>query len=230
MRPREGVSFSMIVSQWLDRPWLAAVLCCLVSVAQAGDSGGPGPTASLAAALKAGGYNVYFRHAATDWSQSDHVLKAGDWTACDSTRIRQLSDEGRVVAARVGNAMRALGIPVGRVLASPYCRTVETARLLDVGEVETTTDIMNLRVAEYFGGREAIARRARALLATMPAPGTNTVLVAHGNVARLATSVYPGEGEAAVFRPLAQGGFEHVGNLDPEAWEELAARASGAAE
>ena len=221
----------MMVSLWLDRPWLAAVFCCLlVSAANASDTRDSAPSAALAAALKGGGYNVYFRHAATDWSQSDHVSKAGDWTACDPTRIRQLSDEGRAVAVRVGNAMRALAIPVGRVLASPYCRTVETARLLGLGEVETTADIMNLRVAEYFGGREAIARRARARLATMPAPGTNTVLVAHGNVARLATGVYPGEGEAAVFRPLANGGFEHVGNLTPEAWERLAAGASGAAE
>ena len=121
----------------------------------------------------------------------------------------------------MGEAIRTLGIPVGRVLASPYCRTVETARLLGLGEVETTTDIMNLRVADFFGGREVIAERARARLAVTPPAGTNTVLVAHGNVARLATGVYPGEGEAAVFRPLGDGGFEYVGGLTPEAWIRL---------
>ena len=33
---------------------------------------------------------------------------------------------------------------------------VDTARLMNLGPVETTTDIMNMRVAEYFGGSSAI--------------------------------------------------------------------------
>ena len=120
--------------------------------------------------------------------------------------------------------MRALEIPVGLVLASPYCRTVETAELLGVGQVERTTDVMNMRVAEYFGGREAIVRTARRRLATVPAPGTNTVIVAHGNVARDATPVYPGEAEAVVFKPDEAGGFAVIARLSPAAWERLAKR------
>ena len=206
------------------RRCLACAVCLLLPLwACAADDAAALSPAELVSALRGGGYNVYFRHAATDWSRSDHVRRAGDWTSCDADRIRQLSDAGRAAAARIGAAIRALGVPVGRVLASPYCRTVETARLLGLGAVETTTDIMNLRVAEYFGGREAIAARARARLAAPPATGTNTVLVAHGNVLRLATGVYPGEGEAAIFRPLAGAGYEYVGSLEPDAWRRLAA-------
>lgn len=178
----------------------------------------------LLRALRAGGYNLYFRHAATDWSRADHVGAVGDWVSCDPLRIRQLSEDGRRTAKAVGVAMRALEIPVGAVFSSPYCRTVETARLLDLGPVETTTDVMNMRVAEYFGGRQAIAARTRVRLATPPAPGTNTVYVAHGNVAREATAVYPGEGECIVFRPDGQGGFEFAGRFTPEDWQRLTAR------
>ncbi len=97
------------------------------------------------------------------------------------------------MAKAIGDAIRALGIPIGRVLASPYCRTVETASLLYLGEVTTTTDVMNTRVATYFGGTEAIAARARQRLSTPPPAGSNTVLVAHGNVLRAATGcVSPG--------------------------------------
>ena len=117
-------------------------------------------------------------------------------------------------------------IPVGRVLASPYCRTVETAKLMGLGPIETTTDVMNMRVAEYFGGRAAIAATARARLAVPPASGTNTVIVAHGNVAREATSVYPGEAEGAVFRPDGNGAFEFVGRLTPAQWTQLAGKLS----
>jgi broad specificity phosphatase PhoE len=176
----------------------------------------------LVRALRQGGYNIYFRHAATDWSQSDHVREAGDWTSCDPARIRQLSDQGRKTARAVGGAIRALGIPVGRVLASPYCRTVETATLMNLGNVETTIDVMNMRVAEYFGGRSAIVKTARARLATPPASGTNTVIVAHGNVARDSTPVYPGEAEGVVFRPNGSGDFNVVARVSPEEWTRLA--------
>ncbi len=172
---------------------------------------------ALVEALRLGGYAVYFRHAATDWSQADHVEQAGDWTSCDPDRMRQLSEAGRASARRVGVAMRALGIPVDRVFASPYCRTVETAEALGLGPVETTDDVIYLRIADRFGGRDAVVARARARLATPPVPGTNDVYVAHGNVAREATPVYPGEGEAAVFRPDGEG-FAYVGRLPPEAW------------
>ena len=173
-------------------------------------------------ALKAGGYNIYFRHVATDWSQSDDVREAGDWLSCDPARIRQLSAAGRETARALGAAIRALGIPVGRVLASPYCRTVETARLMDLGMVQTTTDVMNLRVAEYFDGRAAIAQRARERLATAPPAGSNTIVVAHGNVAGLAAGIHLREGEGAVLKPLGNTDFVHVGSLTPEEWSRLA--------
>lgn len=183
--------------------------------------------AQLVGALRQGGYNIYFRHAATDWSQSDQVREAGDWTSCDPSRIRQLSDDGRETARALGAAIRALGVPVGKVLASPYCRTAETASLMDLGQVETTTDVMNMRVAEYFGGREAIVKTARSRLAAKPAPGTNTVIVAHGNVARDSTPVYPGEAEGVVFLPDGNGGFSVITRVSPERWGELAGRFSG---
>jgi broad specificity phosphatase PhoE len=177
----------------------------------------------LVEALRAGGYHIYFRHVATDWSQSDQVVKAGDWTSCEPDEIRQLADRGRQVARAIGNAIRALAIPVSRVVASPYCRTVETASLMRLGDVTTTTDIINTRVAAYFGGTDAIAARTRQRLSTPPPAGTNTVLVAHGNVLRAATGVYPQEAEAIVFRPQGNGSYSVVARLSLSGWEHLVA-------
>jgi len=178
---------------------------------------------ALARALQQGGYNIYFRHAQTDWDQSDRIVSQSDWESCDPALMRQLSDQGRKAARKTGDAIRALKIPVGRVLASPYCRAVETVSLMDIGNVETTTEVMNLRAASYVGGREAVIDRTRMLLGTPPPPGTNTVIGAHGNVARAATSVYPGEGEGLVFRPSGNGEFIFVGRLAPPQWHQLAA-------
>ncbi|MEJ2524825.1 MAG: histidine phosphatase family protein [Desulfuromonadales bacterium] len=176
---------------------------------------------TLIRALQEGGYTIYFRHEATDWSQQDVIRQRDDWLSCDGRKVRQLSALGRQRAGRTGEAMRRLKIPVGEVLASPYCRAMETARQLGVGDVAVSTAVMNLRVAGYFGGREAIIAKARALLARPPATGSNRVIVAHGNVAQAATPVYPGEGEAVVFKADDQGGFVFVGRLTPDRWLEL---------
>ena len=175
---------------------------------------------ALVEMLRGGGYNIYFRHVGTDWSQSDRVERRDDWLDCDPARMRQLSDEGRADAVAVGVAMRSLGIPVGEVLASPYCRTMETARLMQLGPVRASTEVMNLRSAEYFGGRQAIVASARRLLSTPPPEGSNRVIVAHGNVAREATPVYPGEGEGVVFEPLGAG-FRLVGRVTPDDWRRI---------
>lgn len=177
---------------------------------------------ALVQALRQGGFTIYFRHEATNWSQSDHIQKTGDWLSCDSVRVRQLSAAGRQSASATGQAIRTLGIPVGRVLASPYCRTVETASLMNLGEVEPSNDVINMRVAEYFGGRSAVVATARALLAQAPQKSTNTVVVAHGNVAQAATPVYPGEGEGLVFAADGEGGFRFIGRLEPADWRYLA--------
>lgn len=180
----------------------------------------------LVQALRSGGYNIYFRHAQTDWSQSDRIEKQGDWNSCDPDRVRQLSGAGRDTARAVGEAIRVLDIPVGRVLASPYCRAVDTARLMELGPVETTTAVMNMRAADYVGGRDTVIRTARELLSTPPPAGTNTMIAAHGNVARAATPVYPGEAEGVVFRPEGNGEFSFIGRLTPAQWTELAAAMS----
>lgn len=199
---------------------LGGVLACLVGGSSAAEALNG---RALVEALRQGGFNIYFRHAATDWSRSDRVSAPDDWLSCDADRMRQLAPEGRETSRAIGAAMRALAIPVDRVLASPYCRTVETGGLLGVGAVETTTDLINMRVAGYFGGAAAVTETARRVFATPPPPGRNVVLVAHGNVLSAAGEVYVGEAEAAVFRPDGEGGFDLVARVRPEDWAALSA-------
>ena len=216
---RVGTNLSLpIIVTGIRLPLLAVMLACLLAVP------GPAPAEQilsgqeLVEALRQGGYNLYFRHQATDWSQQDRVRQEGDWLDCAGVKTRQLSEQGRRNAAATGEAVRRLAIPVSEVLASPYCRTMETARQLGLGEVRPTTDVINMRVATYFGGRDAVIATARKLLARPTDPGSNRVIVAHGNVVSAATPVYPGEGEAVIFRPDGEGGFVFVGRLAPDQW------------
>jgi len=198
--------------------WLLAVLTVSATSADAKEllSGH-----ALVYALRQGGYVIYFRHATTDWSQEDQVSVEGDWTSCDPDRMRQLSDDGRTVARRIGEAIRSLKIPVGRVLSSEYCRTRETAQLMNIGSVEPTRTIMNMRVADMVGGPEAVTLRAQQHLGNPPKPGTNTVIVAHGNLMRAATGEYTDEAGAGVFVPLGAGKFRLVALLPPTTWQLL---------
>lgn len=185
--------------------------------------------AALVAALRAGGHVLYFRHAATDWAQNDQVRQAGDWQSCDGARMRQLSDTGRMTAQLIGLAIRTLAIPVGEILSSEYCRTAETARLMSLGDVRTTTEIMNLRSQEYVGGHDAAVKNARAHFTRPLAPGTNRVIVGHGNLMRAATGQYTDEAGAVVLRPDpgADLGFAFIALVTPQDWSRLAEEFGG---
>ncbi|MGH1349741.1 MAG: histidine phosphatase family protein [Methyloligellaceae bacterium] len=172
--------------------------------------------------LRRGGFNLYIRHVATNWSQSDKIQKHGDWTSCDPAKVRQLSDTGRKASASIGAAIKSLGIRIGAIFSSPYCRTIETARLMELGvKVEVTNDLMNLRTVDYVGGQKRVVEMARKRLSSPPEPATNTLYSAHGNLASAATEFYPEEGEILVFKPASPDGFTLVGRIPVEKWQKL---------
>lgn len=199
---------------------LASVLMVLSATTWAQNAGAT--PAALIVKLKAGGYNFYVRHAATDWSQSDKISVYEDLKSCNGAEVRQLSDAGREQAHRLGAALRKLAIPIQRAFASPYCRTVETARLMTGLDVEATDDIMNLRSARFLGGIDAVVARARARLSQATPDGVNVLFVAHGNLGRAATGQSLAEGEILVVGPQGDGKFEIVGRLKLDVLEALA--------
>lgn len=188
------------------------------------------PPAALVQALRGGGLVLYMRHGRTDLDTRDR--DRSDLSRCEQQR--QLSDEGRRESRAIGDALRRLGVPIGRVLASPYCRTLETARLA-FGRVDSEAALTHSIDADAATAR----RRAEALqqlLSTPPAAGGNTVLAGHTGNLMDASGLWPApEGVTLVFRPLGQGRYEFVARIPAERWSQLlrfAARpgAAGAAE
>jgi broad specificity phosphatase PhoE len=176
-----------------------------------------GGAPSVVDRLQRGGLVLALRHTATDFSMTD---SGDDFRDC--SRQRNLNAEGRRQAGALGAAFRRLGIPVGRVLASPYCRTRETARLA-FGRVRSSSALLQASDVRDGQGQPG---RLRRLLADAPRAGTNTVLVSHGYAIEDATGVYLGEGEAAIFVPgRGRRGFERVARVEPGEWERLARRA-----
>ena len=171
------------------------------------------PAAELLAELRNGGYVIYFRHTSTDFSRDDVRSRSDD--DCDNQR--PLTDKGREEARNIGAAFKELKIPVGKVLASPRCRTMETA-LLAFGRPEPSSEARAGPASPNSADRYA---PLRALLSTPVKPGANTVVASHGNpFYATAGAPYLAEGEAAVIRPLGKD-FEIVARVRHEAWREL---------
>jgi phosphohistidine phosphatase SixA len=181
------------------------------------------PESDLIDALRRGGYVIYFRHATSNPEQADTSdPKLG---RCEAQR--NLSADGRRMATEIGGAFKTLRIPVGKVVSSPYCRTVDTATLA-FGRHEVS-DALYFAMGVAKTEREQQVLALRQMLATPPARGTNTVLVAHHLNLKEATGVWPKrEGEAHVFRPRPDGGFDYVGEVSTEAWKRRAGVAAQA--
>jgi hypothetical protein len=167
----------------------------------------------LLAALRSGGYLLYFRHTATDFGENDARMTSYE----DCATQRNLTDAGRADARAIGAALRELGIPVARVLASPYCRTLETGRLI-FGRAEPSLAVRG-------GPVEANAERyaeLRTLLSTPLPRGTNLAIASHGNPYRAVVGgPYLAEGEAAVIEPRDKDGFRVVARVTKDEWATL---------
>lgn len=177
--------------------------------------GAPIP-AELITALKQGGNVIFFRHAATDHSQKDMDTANPDNCAAQ----RGLTDDGRQQSKDIGVQFHRLGIPVGDVFSSRYCRCTETAELA-FGKATPTDDLTSIQNLSTFQVAQH-ARDLRQRMSAAPAPGTNTVLVSHKELFQKAAGFIIEEGEAAVLAPDGQGGFRVLGRVASEQWAALA--------
>jgi hypothetical protein len=174
------------------------------------------PHDRLLAELRKGGYVLYFRHTSTDFSRDDSRSRSDE--DCDNQR--PLTDKGRSEARAIGAAIRDLGIPIGDVLASPRCRTVETARLA-FGRAQANAAARSGPANPEQADRYAPLRQ---LLITRVKPGANLVISSHGNpFFAVAGTPYLAEGECAVVRPLGKD-FEVIARIRADAWTALQAQ------
>src|SRR3546814_11054037 len=106
-------------------------LAALVLLCSVGRPAGAAETEeALWAALKQGGHVAIMRHATAPGFGDPEGFRLND---CSTQR--NLSDAGRAQARRIGDAIRAHGVTIGRVLSSRWCRCLEPAALLGLGPV-----------------------------------------------------------------------------------------------
>ena len=133
---------------------------------------------------------------------------------------RNLSEEGQKQARAVGKAMQILGITVGEVLTSPYCRCIDTAKLA-FGKFSVVADLV-WTLGQPEAETRRLAEALRKLLGTQPPKGTNTVLVSHTGEPQRSGRDMARTGRRRLYLPAGEdGGVSHLGNIGPEEWTAL---------
>jgi hypothetical protein len=196
---------------------LAACHAALADVTLAGRKAEWLGTPELMREMERGGFVIYFRHGLTNWSeklreQRFTTQRRFDLANCASQR--NLSEEGRAEARMIRFAMEHMGIPVGRVYASQYCRPAE--------HVQIVTGKVPERVFWLTGlGRPETLPRLRERASTPPEPGANVILGDHGDLIYNVTDWVIEEGDAVVFRPEPPS-YKAIAWIRPHEWLALA--------
>jgi broad specificity phosphatase PhoE len=155
-------------------------------------------------AMRAPGSVIVLRHAYAPGGFDPPDAKLDD---CSTQR--NLDETGRAQARRLGEAFRAHDITVGRVLSSPRCRCLETARLV-FGRVEPWDVLQgslrddHLRKRLLIPVRQAIAEQR---------DGPPLVLITHGSVVTDLTGLSIRMGAFVVLRREADGTHTAAGQL-----------------
>jgi phosphohistidine phosphatase SixA len=132
----------------------------------------------------------------------------------DCSTQRNLSEEGRQQARQIGEAFRSRNVPITRVLSSQWCRCLETAELLNLGEVEPFPPLNS-----FFGNQSTAAAQTaevqQFLLNHQETPGVMVMVSHQVNVTAL-SNIFPQSGEAVVMQIGDDNQLMILGRLLPE--------------
>lgn len=208
---------------------LAGLVFLLLTEMLAADVAGGDPDAAAWAALVRGGHVAVIRHG------NAPPGRGGDppgFKLEDCATQRNLDEAGREQARALGEAFRRHGVRVDRVVSSPWCRCVDTARLMAVGAVETSWALVPDAggvLLEPPLGPDVTGRRTRSerpvpvrfrmlkeLVSTWRGPGT-LVLVTHAFTVGPLAGLLPEQAETVVLEPSADSprGGTVVGRIPP---------------
>lgn len=172
-------------------------------------------TSELIEQLQMGGHVLLIRHERTN----AFILDREDYQIENCAAQRNLSIAGSANAVENGEVIRFLDIPIGEVIASPMCRTLETARLM-FGDVTPNT-------ALHGAGEEPedVRTNLEQLIVSSVGKPDNTVLVTHLGIFTFVYGGHLAEGDAAIF-DVEDGAARYLGTIPANAWNDAVIDAS----
>ena len=152
--------------------------------------------ADVWSALRTAGHFAMIRHAAAPGTLDPPGFKLDD---CATQR--NLSAAGRAQAIRMGDLLRANGIAAARIHSSQWCRCLDTATLMKLG------DVAQQPLLNFFRDPDRRAQQVQDLrtwIARLDL-AQSTLLVTHQVVISAVAEVPTGDGEIVVLRREADG-------------------------
>ncbi len=156
-------------------------------------------------AVRQGGVVLAFRHALAPGTFDPPQFKLGD---CSTQR--NLNDEGREQARRIGRWFMAQGLQPARVRSSPWCRCMDTAKLA-FGKIEPWAALGSPRGSPEQTNGQHLGELRRALQEAAAQPRALQVWVTHMFVLSALTQQNSSSGEGLVLR--AGGGSDTGSNV-----------------
>lgn len=159
-------------------------------------------------ALRSGGHAILMRHALAPGTGDPPGFSLGDcWTQ------RNLSAEGRQQAEAIGTRLRANGIKKANVYSSQWCRCLDTAKRLKLGEIQEQPFLNS-----FFGHPErreeqTIALKRWLLEQPLDVP---PILVTHQVNIKAMTGRPAASGEMVVLKRQESGDFTFAFSIKPE--------------
>jgi phosphohistidine phosphatase SixA len=178
------------------------------------------PIVDITRALRAGGLVILVRHGATFSNQAD----TNAYNLADVAKQRNLDNKGKELATAFGDAIRAAGVPVGKVYTSEFNRAYETAVLAGFKTIETTVDLSEGGLVVTPDENNRRAKALRDMLARAPREGENDILVTHkpNIIDALGKEWFDvKEGEASIFKPEGST-YRLLARIQMEDWLTLA--------
>jgi len=167
------------------------------------------PADAAASALRAGGVVIAIRHALAPGTFDPPGFALGQ---CSTQR--NLNDEGRVQARRIGQWFQRQGLQPARVRSSPWCRCTETAQLA-FGGAEAWPALGSPRGYTEQTNAEHLGLLRAALAGAAGQPGRFEVWVTHMFVLAALVQENAASGEGLVLRADGRGGVQVLARVAP---------------
>lgn len=180
--------------------WMLLLGALASTLATASESG-------LATRLQQGGHVLMLRHT--------HAPGFGDppeFKLDDCTTQRNLDASGRAQAAAIGEWLRRQGVREARIYSSQWCRSLETARLINLGPV-TPLPALNSFFERAHDRLNSLVT-LNAFFARQPVDGPLIILVTHFVNIQAITDSSVGSGEGVLLQLRAGEAPRVVGRVD----------------
>ena len=161
----------------------------------------------VAALIREGGVVLALRHALAPGTFDPPQFKPGD---CSTQR--NLSDEGRTQARRIGQWFKTRGLQPSRVRSSPWCRCMDTATLA-FGAADAWAALGSPRGASETTNAKSLADLRRAVVDAGAQRGRFEVWVTHMFVLSDLVGAGAGLGEGLVLKADSAGAIQVLARL-----------------